>query len=415
VFFKNAADAWQPIPGLTVAWQECLRMLEAGEPSCPYTYEVRLRSQYYVPNITRGKTDCAYGDDACSRCVTDVLEAVDLRNVGYNINHADLSYGIYGAPSGTLIDTHHLQGIARLADVVYAGLRIGRVVLTHNLGTNGLEYAEQEVGWASEGIFEVDSPLAVFDSIPIRHVLDHPGGAQAHGNTVVVAMEHSGTFVSGVTPYAAVYFLHFPPEDSLGDGIVNQLVLDGSRNEPFQRFQSSAASAAFVQMESGYFLAAVSGSDHGRQGIWFYESSDTTINSFTEWYYVGFWDPPPRPECPSGTTNEGNIDAGCFGGASGMALVTDCSGDIYLITMHGSSQTANDEWQWNQIWKLTQTATGTPDLAFRYWQRDFTGPIQTNNAAFRWAGGAYVTEDGNLAVFNTQRSLAQGAVYYSKY
>jgi hypothetical protein len=196
---------------------------------------------------------------------------------------------------------------------------------------------------------------------------------------------------------------------------VSQLVLDGSQGEPFQRFQSRAASAAFVKMESGYFLAAVSGANDGKQGIWFYESSDTTINTYTQWYYVGFWEPPPRPQCPSGTTGESNIDAGCFGGANGMALVTDCSGAIYLITMNGSSQTSGGEYQWNQVWKIGQTATGEPDLVFRYWQRDFTGTLQVNNPAFRWAGGAHVMEDGNLAVFNTNRNYPWGNAYYSKY
>jgi len=415
LFIKTPAGDWSPVPGLTVDWRECYRMLnEDGAESCPYTYEVRLRSQYYVPNITRASTGCSYGDDACSRCVSDVLAAVDLHNAGYDINHADLSYDIWGAPSGSLWDPEHNQGIARLADLVFTGHRIGRVVLTHNLSGDGLHYAEHIVGYNTEGIFE-PGPYEVIDSIPIRGALNHPGGAQAHGNTVAVAAEHQGSFTPGDDPYAAVYFLHFPPGNSMGGEIVNWLGLDGSQGEPFQADQSRASSAAFVKMESGYFLVAVSGADHGRQGIWFYESSDTTINYYTEWYYVGFWDPPPRPECPSGVTGEGNIDAGCFGGASGMALVADCGGGIYLITMHGSSQTGNDEWQWNQVWRIAQTATGEPDLIFRYWQRDFTGTIQTNNPAFRWAGGAYVVEDGNLAVFNTSRSHAHGDVYYSKY
>jgi len=49
LYLKDSSGESREIPGLTVSFQECLRMLdEDQEAYCPYTYEVRLRSPYYI-------------------------------------------------------------------------------------------------------------------------------------------------------------------------------------------------------------------------------------------------------------------------------------------------------------------------------------------------------------------------------
>ncbi|MGB5696199.1 MAG: hypothetical protein WBM46_11135 [Polyangiales bacterium] len=301
VFFKNATDAWQPIPGLTVAWQECLRMLEAGETSCPYTYEVRLRSQYYVPNITLGKTDCAYGAPDCSRCVPHIeYQAARIFSSGAYYALPGFVEFTFGSPNAGA----HNQGIARFADVVVGGQRYTRVASSYN-NSKGFSFSTFET------FTEEDSWLANTEQarLDIRQELNHPGGMQAHGDLVVIAMEHSGS--SGGFPPAQVRFVRVTgdPTNPLLEE-VNRLALDGSQGELWQANQSSAATAGFVTLKSGYFLLAVAGSGHGKQGVWFYESSDTWINEYTTWNYVDTWDPP--------CTGWGKPEH-CWGGAGGVS------------------------------------------------------------------------------------------------
>ncbi|MGH7601383.1 MAG: hypothetical protein ACREOI_33910, partial [bacterium] len=68
-----------------------------------------------------------------------------------------------------------------------------------------------------------------------------------------------------------------------------------------------------------------------------------------------------------------------------------------------------------------RTSSGGIGLLLLHSQRDNTGVIQTNNPAFRWAGGAYVTEGNGVAIFNTERrtnerdnDYVDGDVYFSK-
>lgn len=237
--------------------------------------------------------------------------------------------------------------------------------------------------------------------------LDHPGGVQAHGNTLAVAME------SGEKGRAAIYFLHFPP--GLKGTIVNKLFLTGAQGEPFQKDQDRASSAGFLKLQSGKFLAAVSGEDHGKQGIWFYLSSTSKIFQTTKWNYIDFWTPPCKEEFP------GNHE--CYLGSSGMSLIASCDGHIYIITMHGTDGNRGKEFQFFQVYQLNQTENRNLNLELIYQQNDNTEVIQINNKAFRWAGGTYITEKGGIALINTERcpqsknpkDAVNMDVYYSKF
>lgn len=144
------------------------------------------------------------------------------------------------------------------------------------------------------------------------------------------------------------------------------------------------------------FLLVVAGTDHGRDDIWFFESSDTKLNPENSWYPVGHWDP-----CKSGDGNLGN----CFGGAAGLSLITDCSGDIYMVTLNGTDlQAFSSEYQWAQVYRIKQNSqSGDVEPQLVYWQRDNQGLVQLDNPSFRWAGTAYVAEDRRVALINSER------------
>ncbi len=378
-------------------------------------FRARVSSQEVPPQadplaqrVLRARTDCAYGEDACSPCVNDLLSSLDSATGGLNISGRDARIEIAGYETGESVLHHHLQGVARLADLVHEdGTRTGRVILTDNLSRGGLSYAEGTFETERDSIF-AGGRYTVLRKMNLRQYFEHPGGAQAHGNTMVVAMD------SRRRNDAAAYFLHFAAHGK--PQLVSGFSIDGTHGEPMLsvRRRWSAASAAFIQLDTGEFLVAVSGDASGKAGIWFFLSSNDVIDSSTRWQYVGSWTP-----C---TGNNGTDDLGrCFAGASGMALLADCSGDIYLVTMHGTSQ-ARHEYQWIQVFQMGQEEGGTLKLALRSWQRDHTGRLQRNNPAFRWAGSAFVTDEpGVVALLNTVRDPATspcmsvcGDVYWSK-
>jgi hypothetical protein len=356
----------------------------------------------------RARTDCTYGEDACSPCVNDLLSSLDSATGGVDISGRDARIEIAGYEIGESVLHHHIQGVARLADLIHRdGTRTGRIILTDNLSRSGLSYAEGEFETGRDSIF-AGGRYTVVRNVNLRQYFEHPGGAQAHGNTMVVSMD------SRRRKDAAAYFLHFPPHGK--PKLISGVGIDGTHGEPIlsSRQRWSASSAAFIQLDTGEFLVAVSGDSHGKAGIWFFLSSNDVIDASTRWQYVGSWTP-----C-TGDNGDGDLER-CFAGASGMALLADCSGDIFLVTLHGTSQ-ARQEYQWIQVFQLGQEEGGTLKLALRSWQRDHTGRLQRNNPAFRWAGGAFVTDEPDVvALLNTVRDPATspcmsmcGDVYWSK-
>lgn len=357
--------------------------------------------------LTRARTDCPYGSATCSPCVQGLLPAFEASRGGVDIRGADQHFEVdgYEADEGVLFN--HIQGVARLADVIHGdGTRTGRMVLTGNLSAGGLSYAERTLSTDEDTVFAPGS-YEVQRELDIRQSFSHPGGAQAHGDTMVVAMD-------GAPDHTAVYFLAFPPG---GNPVVaNRVFIDGSRGEPklSRHGRWESASAAFIQLVTGRLLLAVAGGGNGNEGVWFYVSSEAVLRERTEWSFLGIWRPCEGSAGRAGLTQ-------CFSGASGMALLADCSGDIYLVTMHGTSQ-SSEEFQWLQVFSLRQDTQGHIGLSLRAWQRDRTGRFQRNNPAFRWSGTVSVTSTPNvIAVLNTVRDPATqhcesvcGDVYWSK-
>ena len=357
--------------------------------------------------LTRARTDCPYGTAACSPCVHGLLPAFEATRGGVDIQGADQTFEVEGYEVHESFLFNHIQGVARLADVVHGdGTRTGRIVLTGNLSAGGLSYAERTLPTDQDTVF-APGRYEVQRELDIRKTFSHPGGAQAHGDTIVVAMD-------GAPDHTGAYFLAFPP--GANPVIVNRVIIDGSRGEPklsrYGRWESAAA--AFIQLGSGRFLLAVAGGGNGNEGVWFYVSSEPVLRERTEWSFLGVWRPCEGSAARAALTQ-------CFSGASGMALLADCSGDIYLVTMHGTSQ-SSEEYQWLQVFSLTQDSQGHIGLSLRAWQRDRTGRFQRNNPAFRWSGTVSVTSTPNvIAVLNTVRDPATqhcesvcGDVYWSE-
>jgi len=98
----------------------------------------------------------------------------------------------------------------------------------------------------------------------------------------------------------------------------------------------------------------------------------------------------------------------CFGGANSMALMADCNGSIVLVTMNGSALQPGYEYEWIQVFQLTQDTLGNVVPVMESHQRNYTGLFQTDNSAFRWAAGAYVSESGIPVLFSTERRTNNG-------
>jgi len=338
-----------------------------------------------------------------SNCVDGVISQL-TGNVKLDIDHSDMGFGIKTPYLNGL--GNHVQGIGRLSDKN----GMGRMVLTENGTGRGLRVAFQPIKNATEGLYSTVNELSDVVSFDIHGVSaygnhDHPGGLQAQGDYIAVAME------GGNTKHAAVYFLKVEDRNI---EFVTSLVMNGSRGEPYQTFKSAAATAGFVQLASGHFLVAVSGKNHGRQGIWFYESTTRFIDETTEWNFISFKD--------FGCIGYGEEQDECYVGAGGgLNLVTDCSGNIYMLAMHGSDDGAfdkDDEWlQVFRVWRTNNEIT----LQKVTQQKDKLGLWAINHKSFRWAGGAYTSNDGILAIFNTERrrllndnDYVDGHVYLGK-
>ena len=339
--------------------------------------------------LTQGKTDCSYGDEHCSVCVADV-------NGDFSRPQIDISDNDWGFMLDDLTEQgdewlfggYHFQGIARLSDVVEGGTRTGRVVLTENLGS-GLHYLEHSmVDSGGDAVFE-DNYLGEQYNLDIRDRNEHPGGVQAHGDVVAIAME------DGPATSAAVDFYRFSPGE---DGsLLNRLVLDGSRGEPDQEPGGSGASAAgFITLSDGHILVAAAGKNHGARGIWFYKSREPGLDEDTEWRFLNYW----TPELGADLDGEHLTDSRYFGGASGLALLSDCWGNITMITMNGEDQ----RYHWFQRFVLRETSPGKVEPLLRAQQRDRVwGAATGNKASFRWGAGLYISEDGTPVMMNTER------------
>lgn len=198
---------------------------------------------------------------------------------------------------------------------------------------------------------------------------------------------------------AAVYFIHV---DGLQPRHVHTHFLGGNPTHTQPRLDA-AASVGFVKLASGGFLMAVSGEDHGRGGIWFFDTLDTTLHAGMTWRFVDFWDPRERMSGGVCKIDDGQVASDCFiGGGGGTSLLTGQDGQIYLIAMTGTSGGGIED-SYAQVFRLAQDAHSQIALTCIWHDKRKLGRWAINNLAFRWSGGGQVTLDGKLVLLATER------------
>ena len=441
---KTDESTWASVSGLTVNPEACYWMLQAGVEGCPTVQQIHIRHAGFRPNITQGDTSCVWDDSECSRCVDDLLgqftgpNRIDLNNDrlaqpwvdGEPCAYPSLDYcttpgmriaSVQDPANGIYGPSRHNQGLAVLRQGAFTDdgeeFAYGsRIVLTENANdNNGLMISGREQTslwgsisgfiWGREWIYAADANHSHYEKWKImdqasmgRH--KHPGGAQAHGDLLVVAMEKPVAASSGGLGVAAAYFFRV---DGLDAHFLHAAPLGGSSGDAALNL-NAAATAGFVRLASGYYLLAVSGGDHGRDGIWFYESSDTILNEYTQWNFVDFYasDAPGRlPKC---NTANGEMGLDCYVGAGGgINLVTDCSGKVYAIAMTASNEGAHKDYEYVQALEISQSSSGRVVLIPRHVDRRNLRASTLKEMAFRWSGGTYVSKDGDLILLASER------------
>lgn len=378
--FRKAEDgSWVPVQGLTVSVNACLDLLAAGELLCPYTDEVRIRHPNYVPNVTRGWVSTTNGNDF-SRCVPNLESQADQI---YRYHTRTKGEVRFNGDEGT---HKHNQGFVRFPgwDVSDGTHRIrvavsfdddeGFVTILHNRPV-------EVTSWKATGAREL---------IDIRQEYGHNGGGQAHGNVAVIGMEspYDSSMGGGVL---------FVRSTGSGDDIVQEIV-NSFEIRPQLAVQHGmtsphAASAGFVKLASGYYLLAVAGAHDGTEGVWFFESSETEISSYTDWYLVDAW----KPTC----TGWGHMESGehCWAGAAASVnLLTDCGGDVYMYNLHGVQGVGTKDYSYTQLWHLAQDGNGRVDPTFILERRKSLGRLSAKDPSCRWACGVYTMPDGKLTM-----------------
>lgn len=340
-----------------------------------------------------------------SPCVNDLMAQLGESPL-LNIRSHSKSFRLSDPVSGIYGPSYHNQGIGMLSDILVSGERYTRAVLSFTANDEtGFVVVSKKIPGGESG-FTADPNLISFNEE--KHVLDiqkvpgygnhnHPGGLQAHGNYVAIAME------SPLNPdnRAAVYFLRV--EKFEAEHIYTHFI--GTNTDHIDAAINSASSVGFVKLETGGFLMAVSGEDHGRQGIWFYNSPDSTINSGMSWDFIDYWD--PMDHMPNGIcdTGGGEVSNNCFiGGGGGTSLITGCDGQIYMVLLTGTAQGGVED-EFVQIMRvnLEGSPTRTVRLTSIWNDKHKLGRRVVNKVSFRWSGGAQVTLDGKLVFLSTER------------
>lgn len=338
----------------------------------------------------------------CNNCTLDLLSQVTGQE-RLDINRRDLSFAFPYPRVGRFGE--HVQGVARLRD--WNGL--GRMVVTTNNHDDSFFLGFQDIIDAEEALLSKKEKLRDTISFDIRNVIaygnhNHPGGIQTQGDLIAIPMEEPR---SG--KHAAIYFVKVEGNQA---SYVQTHWLNGSQGEPYQKEESKAEAVGFAKLNSLNYLMAVY---HGGRGIWFYQSDRPTLDATTKWTFINFLNPRRGYGAPT--------DDKFVGASGGINFVTDCSGDLYLLALHGTSDTPlRGEYEALQVFKVDRDLNGKITLTKKAQQKDELGPGAILHRSFRWAGGSYVSRKGQLAVFNTERrrrlgdsDAVDGEVYLGKW
>lgn len=297
----------------------------------------------------------------------------------------------------------HYQGVGFLRDGVVNGVRHRRVALTYSDGPGFAVAGGRLAEHASDGVVAWDHNRMVQfqDAHQFLDITDqpsmgdhgHPGGMQAHGDWVAVAMEKQKQ--GGA---AAVYFIQVA---GITPRFVSALPL-GSGGAPEGLNAKDAAAAGFLKLKSG-FLVAASGAKNGQRGIWFYRTTSETISPRSQWRFVDYWEP---SRLPAGVCDidKGKIGSNCYIGAGGGAsLVAGDDGEVYLMVTTGTGGGGYDD-EFAQLFHvaLPTETPGRVTLNLLRFGKKKLGQLARRHISMRWSGAAHTTQDGRLLLLSTE-------------
>lgn len=359
------------------------------------------------PTVLKGYVTRQTTSEA-SRCV-EAIEDQFGTSPQLNLNSYTQSFRLSDPTQGAYGTRTHNQGVGFLGETLIQGQRFARAVLSFNANDQtGLMVVSRST---AAGTDLSSSPTQTVDYRQARRVLkiqnvpeygnhSHPGGLQAHGDYVAIAMEQP----VGSTQQAGVYFVRV---DGFEPRHIHTHLLTRSSAHPQVRLDA-AATVGFVKLETGHFLMALSGADHGQKGIWFFRSRQTEISPNLSWQLLDFWDPSTR--MPGGVCDleDGKIASDCFiGGGGATNLVTGCDGQIYLIALTGTAGRGKDD-EYAQVMRVGQSAAQPIELTSIWEDKRQLGRRAIAQVSFRWAGGVQVTPEGKLVLLATERRTRQG-------
>ena len=323
--------------------------------------------------------------ESTSRCIDGLIAQVKGER-RLRIDQNDSQMRLRHPRSGLLKKfKKHNQGISRLKDWNDRA----RIIHTNNYHGGGLRLNIQNENDREVELFTQNNPrLEDRRSFSIRSKKHgHPGGIQAHGDIVAIAMEHDKKKKD-----AAVYFLRVTGDEF---SFIDTFKM-GINGEPLDLNRKSAENVGFVKQRSGKYLLAVSGSHYG-QVIWFYESEQTEIVKGMKWKFIDLY----RPK--TGCRGFGSSDNDCFynGASGGLNLHVGCNGTIYLIALQGSASSSGKENEAVQIFEVKKC--NKIKLEKVHQEMEEVGAGALLERSFRWAAGSYVMPNGILALINTER------------
>jgi hypothetical protein len=281
-------------------------------------------AQDWIPFTLKGSTASAVSTRQ-NRCTNDVglsfayLSPGPMSKIDYRSNGGS-ALPPFGA---TLADfynleniKHHVQGVGRLSGLgdsrwiaVSRSFSTGRggVFLAHMGDLPG--YNGEAFGNAQAANPSTSRATKYF--YPIADV-EHPGGLQAFGAHVAVAVE------APARPSFIQFYDFYRPGSP--DAAIHRFYTNNTQNEdpPVDRVLSGVG---VTRLSDSRYLMAVLGQDSS-QRAWFYVSQGTSINASTVWHYLGTVTVPA---------------------AQNVALINECgTGDIYMLA------TNNARYSWAQ-------------------------------------------------------------------
>jgi hypothetical protein len=315
-------------PFLRDAWVSGYRVdnVTAASPtfsSTPLSTDPRTSlSQLWHPFQMKGYTSNLFGSTYYNRCANNVHEQFETLPSGPSAKIAYQSRGGTILPPFNAMLHHfdfwdnHMQGIARLPGV--GDNRWIAATGSHDLNRTGIflaHFGDVGLGDGTAFGYSIGNNQASRRPeyfYPITGV-KHPGGLQAFGKYVAVAVE-APTFPSFVE------FFNFSTPGSTTASI-QRFYLSGDQAEN-PKPTRVIGGVGVTKLADSRYLMFVLGQDKLKQG-WFYVSDTTSITANTRWSYLGFVSIAP---------------------AQNAQLITECgTGDIFLLSTHNTDFGVNGD------------------------------------------------------------------------